>query len=293
MNDTLSMKALRIAAPYLSKFRDRILVVKMGGAILEDDRALASATEQIAMLWQVGIKVVVVHGGGQSVDALCARLGIETHKVAGRRVTSPEALTAVEMTLTGTVSNRILGAFRRAGVPAVSVSGLDAGLLVSTQRAPVKIDGQAVDFGKVGDISETHPQILFDLMASGYVPLVAPLSATAEGEPLNTNADTAACEIALAVQALKLVFLVDVPGICRDITKPETLVMYATWTQVEDLIADGTITGGMLPKVESAHKALLGGVQAVHLVNGRDPEGLLTELFTNEGSGTMIDIPKS
>lgn len=293
MTSPMAMKALRIAAPYLSKFRGRVLVIKIGGEILENESAMQSVGEQLAMLWQVGIQVVIVHGGGNSVDQVCERIGLETKKVDGRRITSPEVLEVIEMTLAGTVQVKLLKSLQNHDLPTIGLTGVDSGLITAKKREPVVKDGVALDFGQVGDIVDVKPNVLTDLLDAGFLPVVAPLTADAEGNSYNTNADTVAAHLAKAMNAHKLLFIVGVPGVCRDINRPETLVPYATWDQVEKLISEGVISGGMLPKLASAKIALDGGVSAVHLVGGNVADSLLTELFTNEGSGTMIDLATS
>lgn len=289
MSDALSMKALRIAAPYLSRFRDQILVIKVGGETVANPENLATICDQVAILKNVGIKVVLVHGGGNSLDEYCTANNLETQKVNGRRITSPEVLEAAIMVFKGNVQTKILQACFRSELAAVGVSGVDSGQIQATKRPPKTVNGETVDYGQVGDITEINPEFIKGLLQANLTPVVAPLAITKEGNVLNVNADTVAAKLAEALQALKLMFVVNVPGLCRDITKPETLVPYASWDQIEAFIQDGTISGGMLPKMDAAKVALDAGVSAVHIVDGRLSDGLLTELFTNEGSGTMID----
>lgn len=287
------MEALRTAAPYLSQFRGQTFVVKLGGEVIENPAWLRSAIEQIALLWHLGIRIVTVHGGGNAADEVSRRLGLTPEKVNGRRVTDAAALEVVKMTLAGRVHVDLLSAFRAVQLPCVGLSGLDSGLLVATKRPPVQVDGKTVDFGFVGDIAEVQPKVVTDLLDSGYLPVIAPLSATAEGEPLNTNADTVASAIAQAIGAEKLVFVVAVPGVLRDVAQPSSLIPFMTLADADEAMASGLAQGGMLPKLKAATEALRGGVHAVHLIGAGVADAMLTEVFTNEGSGTMIQAEPS
>jgi acetylglutamate kinase len=287
------MKALRDAAPYLHQFRGQIFVVKLGGETMENPAVLKGVVEQLALLWHLGIKLVLVHGGGTAVDALSTRLGIKAQKVNGRRVTSPEALEVVKMTLKGSVQADLLGILGGFSLPAVGLTGLDAGMVVSTRRPPVEIDGKKVDFGHVGDVKRTDPALLQHLLAGGYLPVIAPLTASESGEVFNTNADTVAAEIAVALGAEKLFFVLKAPGVCRNVNAPETVIPFLTLKEAESLVAEGVAAGGMMPKIKAAGTALHGGVRAVQIVGAEAEDGLLREVFTNEGAGTMIQLGES
>lgn len=286
------MQALRTAAPYIRKFRGAVFVVKLGGEVLDAPDAVRSVAEQADLLWQLGIRLVVVHGGGSAIDRLTEKSGLEVEKVAGRRVTSPDVLEAVKMTLGGSVHLDLVAAFVAAGLPAVGLTGLDAAMLPATRRPPVSMDVEGerrtVDFGSVGDLGTIDAQLPKDLLAGGYMPVVAPLTSDGAGNVLNTNADTVAAALAAAMGAEKLLFLLRVPGILRDPNDPSTVVPFATTSNLAELEASGVVTGGMLPKLAATRKALEGGVTAVHLLSAFAPEALLIELFTNEGIGTMI-----
>lgn len=286
------MDALRTAAPFLSQFRGQAFVVKLGGEVLEAPTALRNVAEQLALLWHLGMRLVIVHGGGTAIDEFSHKLGVRVKKFAGRRVTSDEALDVVKMTLAGQTHVDLLAALRGVGLPVVGLTGLDAGLLNAHKRPPVEIeeDGEKreVDFGWVGDVDSVNVDLLKHQLDGGYLPVIAPLSGNAEGHVFNTNADTAAAEVAAAMQAEKLIFVLSVPGVLRDVENPGSVVPFLKLSEVEGLIQDGTVSKGMLPKLAATRKAIERGVHSVHLISGLTPDALLTEVFTNEGSGTMI-----
>ena len=231
---------------------------------------------------------MIVHGGGAGLDKLCADMGLATRKVAGRRVTSPEVLDAAKMAFKGKIQMDFLADLGAAGIPAVGLSGQDAGLIRSRRRPPVVVDGEPVDYGMVADVEGVDPALLAHLLAGGYVPVVAPFSATGEGQLLNTNADTVAAEVAAALKVEKLFFVLKVPGLLSDPADPSSLVTLADRARLDELAAAGAVKDGMRPKLAAARKALDAGVASVHLVSGVIPDAILTEVFTNEGSGTML-----
>lgn len=279
---------LRSAARYVRQFRSKIFVVKLGGELLDDPQLRRNVCAQLAVLWSFSIPLVIVHGGGTGLDSLCETMGLPTEKVAGRRVTPPEVLEAAKMAFKGRLQMDLLADLEGAGVPTVGLSGLDGGLLRAEKRPPVMVDGQLVDFGLVGDVKAVDPALLKHLIAGGYVPVVAPFTADASGQVFNTNADTVAASLAQALGAEKLFFLLAVPGLLRDVREPSSLVPFADLKDLAVLEGEGVVQGGMRPKVTAAKAALRGGVPAVHLVSGLGQDALLTEVFTNEGSGTML-----
>ncbi len=283
---------LRRALPYLRLYRGRTFVVKAGGALCSQRDALQDIAEQVGVLRELGIKVVVVHGGGPQTTEMSARLGIATTFVAGRRVTSDEALDVAVMTLNGTVNTAFLAAFRAAEVPAIGLSGVDAGQIKVRRRPPreMEVDGipTTIDFGRVGDVVSLDPAPLFRLLESGFVPVVSPLSADDSGQVLNVNADTVAALIARTLGAEKLFFLTDTPGLLEQAADPSSLVSFVDLAGIDAMKARGAIAGGMLPKVEAAREALTQGVGRVHLVGWRSPSGILREVFTNVGAGTLV-----
>jgi acetylglutamate kinase len=280
--------ALRSAARHVRRFRGKTFVVKVGGELIDRPESRASISEQLALLWSFSIPIVIVHGGGTSVDALCESLGLPAVKVAGRRVTPPEVLRAAGMALKGDAQVRLLASLLSAGLPAVGLSGQDAGLVTASRRPPVEVDGIEVDFGMVGDITGVDPALVARLVEGGFVPVVAPLTAGPDGAVYNTNADSVAAALAVALRAEKLLFLVGVPGLLQHPADPSSLVPFADLAAVEALVASGAVRGGMRPKLDAARHALEGGVASVHLVSGAGPDNLLVEIFTNEGSGTML-----
>lgn len=281
-------RILRSAARYVNRFRDRIFVIKLGGELLADAACRRAIAEQLAVLWRFSIPVVLVHGGGGELDRLCGRLGIPVEKVAGRRRTGPEVLSAAKMGFAGLLQTDLLADLRAAGLSPVGLSGVDAGLVEAARRPPVEVDGEIVDFGAVGDIRALRPAIVRELLAAGHLPVVASLTGNDAGEVFNTNADTLAAELAGALGAEKLFYLLELPGLLADVDDPASLVTEIDPAGLRAMSADGRIAGGMRPKAEAVIRALQAGVARVHLVSGREPDALLEEVFTNEGSGTMV-----
>jgi acetylglutamate kinase len=287
-----AMAGLTRALPYIRLYKGRAFVVKLGGAAASDPGALRALAEQVNVLREVGIKVVIVHGGGPQATALAGRLGVETRMVGGRRVTTPEALEAVVMAVNGSVRTAVLAACRAVDLPAIAVSGVDAGLVRARRRPPVEVDEgrgpEVVDFGEVGDVVAVRREPLDALLAAGYVPVVSPISADDDGRVLNVNADTVAAAVAVALDAEKLVFLTETPGILEDLADPSSMVSCVDLAGLDAMEARGALGGGMRPKVVAARAALASGVRRVHIVGFRQKFGLLMEVFTNEGAGTLI-----
>jgi len=279
---------LKDAAKYIRVFRDKPFVVKIGGDILADAALRQSICGQIALLHSFAIPLVVVHGGSGAIDALCEQLKLTSHKLAGRRITSPEVLQASKMALRGCVQMDLLHAMQTAGLQAVGLSGQDARTVLSHRRAPVTLNGEAVDFGCVGDIDAVDTTLLRHLLAGGYVPVIAPFTVDANHDVLNTNADSVAAAIAIALGVQKLFFVVKVAGLLSHPDDASSLLPLADLEKIAALESNGVIRGGMLPKMAAAKSALAAGVGSVHIVSGILPDAILTEVFTNEGSGTMI-----
>ncbi len=279
---------LKDAAKYVRAFRDQPFVVKIGGDIIADPALRKSVCGQLALLHGFAIPLVVVHGGAPALDSLAQKLGLTTQKIAGRRVTSPEVLEASKMALKGAAQMDLLSAMHAAGLHAVGLSGQDAEMLRSHRRGPVEVDGQTVDFGRVGDIDHADPKLLQHLLNGGYVPVVAPFTADENHEVLNTNADTVAAATAVALQVRKLFFVVKAPGLLSNPEDPSTLLPLVDLARVRELEDSGAIQGGMRPKIAAARSALAGGVQNIHIVSGVLSDAILAEVFTNEGSGTMF-----
>jgi acetylglutamate kinase len=278
---------------YVRAYRGRTFVVKLGGEILGDLRARDSIAAQVGLLHSLGIRVVVVHGGGSQASALSRRLGHEPVVVAGRRITDDAQLEVAKMVFAGTVHVDLLAAFRRSHVPAVGLTGVDADLLSANRRPAVPVRGddgveRIVEFGHVGDIVSVDPSVLETLLASGFVPVVASLAGNRDGEVLNVNADTVAERLAVALHAAKLLLLTGAPGVLRDREDPATLVSFADRDDVLGLLRSGAVAGGMRPKVEACVRAAEGGVPRTHILDGRANDALLLEVFTGAGCGTMI-----
>ncbi|MBI5836729.1 MAG: acetylglutamate kinase [Candidatus Eisenbacteria bacterium] len=285
--------SLEAAAPFVKHFRGSTFVVKLSGAVLDDAGATDAVAAQLALLDALGIRLVLVHGGGAQADRLGERLGVPQKRVAGRRVTDDATLEVVSMAFSGPVRNALLGALRRHGLSAVGLSGLDARLTSAVKRPPLAVreaGGPPVttDFGHVGDIAEVHPGVLRDLMEAGHVPVVTSLAGDDEGHLYNVNADTLAAALAAALGAAKLVLLTTVPGLLRDVAQPSSVISCLDLEACREMADSGAVGGGMLPKLEACRNALLKGVDRVHLVDGLKPNALLREIFTNEGCGTLI-----
>ena len=285
---TAEATALKHAVPYIRIFKGKTFVLKAGGGALERESTARDLIEQIEVLHQVGIRVVLVHGGGTQSTDLARALGAETRFVEGRRVTDAKALEVATMVLNGAVNTHLLAVCRSVGLPAVGVSGVDAGLIQARKRPPVRVGGEMVDFGFVGDVEGVDPKVLTDLMDAGYVPVVSPLSAAEDGTVLNINADTIASALAVALQAEKLLFLTGAPGILERADDPGSLVSYTDLAGLRRLKDEGGLLRGMLPKTSAIEAAIQGGVRRVHILSHDLPDGLLAEVFTNEGVGTLV-----
>ena len=268
-------RTLLEALPYMREHFGRTVVVKLGGASLEDPRLVERFAEDVALLRMVGVRPVVVHGGGKQVTALSERLGIRPEFRDGLRVTNAETLEVARMVLVGSVNKGLVGHVNRAGVPALGLCGEDGDLLLARQRHE--------DLGFVGDIQTVNVELLRHLMESA-VPVLASVATDGRGQSFNVNADDAAAAVAVALGAAKLVMLTDVPGVLRD----DELVSEMAASEAEALIDAGVVTGGMVPKLRAASASVAGGVERAHIVDGRVEHALILELFTREGMGTML-----
>jgi acetylglutamate kinase len=281
--------ALRHAVPYLRVYKRKVFVLKAGGDAFLSDETTRALMEQIGILHQVGIRVVLVHGGGPQSTALSKRLGLETRMVEGRRVTDAQTLEVSTMVLNGEINTRIVAVCRALGVPAIGVSGVDGGLIQATKRPPVKqSSGETVDYGFVGDIHGIDSSIIVKQLENDLVPIVSPLSSDDHGVLLNINADTVAAAIATELKAEKFILATGAPGILESIEDPRSLISYLDRQGLRRLRDEGKISGGMLPKVAAIERALAGGVPRVHVISFSQPDSLLLEVFTNEGTGTLV-----
>jgi len=284
---------LKGALRYVRAYRDQVFVVKLGGEVLADLEALDGMAAQVSLLSSLGIRLVVVHGGGPQATALSRRLGHEPRMVAGRRVTDDEALGVAKMVYAGQLNVDLIAALREHQVQAVGLSGVDADLLTAHRRPPVEMVDDAgalitLDYGHVGDIDRVDPRVLVTLLDARFVPVVASLAGDDDGHVYNVNADTVAEALAVALRAQKLIFLTGAPGVLRDRSDPASLVAFADPDDLAGLMSNGAIAGGMRPKVEACIRAATGGVERTHIIDGRAPDAILLEVFTGAGCGTMI-----
>jgi acetylglutamate kinase len=287
----LAIRALRSAAPYIRMYKGKTFVVKAGGGVFTDADSTRLLIEQLAILHYFGVRVVMVHGGGPQLTALSESLGIATQMVNGRRVTDQQSIDVTSMVLNGLINTRILAICRDLNIDAVGISGVDAGLVRAHRRAPVKLDDgsdRTIDYGFVGDIDSVDTAVLLKLLDNGLMPVVSPLSADEKGVLLNINADTVAAAIGAAVQAEKLILCTGAPGILENAADPGSLISYTDLRGLQRLRAAGALLDGMLPKAQAIEDALRGGVRRVHIVSYKSGEGILGEVFTNEGTGTLV-----
>lgn len=272
------------ALPYLQKFRDSRVVVKYGGSAMVQEQLKLGTARDLALMESIGIDPIVVHGGGPEITAVMDRMGLEPVFHQGQRVTDEAALEIAEMVLAGKLNGEIVGRINQAGGRAVGLSGKDGMLILAEKH-----QGTAErDMGFVGDVKRVNPQVLDLLTREGFIPVVSPIGVGEDGQTYNINADFVAAEVAVAVAARKLVLLTDVRGIMRDPKNPATLIPTIRVGEVEGLIREGIIQGGMIPKVRAALRALEGGVRKTHILDGRVPHCLLLEMFTDAGIGTEI-----
>jgi len=283
-----TVRALKGAAPYVRLYKGKVFVVKAGGAVFADNASTRVLIEQIAILHHLGIRVVLVHGGGPQLDEMQRSLGIEPRMVKGRRVTDSQSIDVTTMVLNGLINTRILAICRELGIDAVGISGVDAGLVRARRRPPVEIDGETVDYGFVGDIVGVDASLLVKQLDAGLMPVVSPLSSDEAGCVLNINADTIAAQIGASLGAEKLILCTGAPGILEDLADPSSLVSYTDLQGLAGLAAAGSFADGMLPKATAIEGAIRGGVRRVHVISYKVPDSLLAEVFTNEGTGTLI-----
>ena len=282
------VSALKHAAPYIRLFKGKVFVLKAGGEIFADPVQTSALMEQVGILHQVGIRVVLIHGGGPQSTELATALGLDTQFVDGRRVTDGASLDVATMVLNGQINTRVLAACRDLHIPAVGISGVDAGLIRAHRRPPVEREGKEVDYGFVGDIDSVEIDILVKQLDNGLMPVVSPLSCDETGTLLNINADTVAAAIAAELGAEKLILLTGAAGVLEDVNDPHSLISYIDRAALDKLRDDGKLADGMLPKAAAIDAALADGVSRVHVISYKVPDSLLLEVFTNEGTGTLV-----
>jgi acetylglutamate kinase len=289
-DQSLAIRALKSAAPYIRLYKGKTFVVKAGGGVFGDTEATRVLIEQIAILHYFGVRVVMVHGGGPQTTEISEALGVSARMVEGRRITDQKAIDVAAMVLNGLINTRILGICRDLNIDAVGISGVDAGLVRAHRRPPVKIasTGETVDYGFVGDIDGIDTTVVRKLLDNGLMPVISPLSADETGALLNINADTVAAAIGAALGAEKLILCTGAPGILERVEDPTSVISYTDLRGLQRLREEGRIVEGMLPKAKAIESAIQGGVRRIHVVSYKSPEGILSEVFTNEGSGTLI-----
>lgn len=280
------------ALPYIRAFRDKLFVVKFGGELLRDREHLDAIASDLTLLSMVGIRLVVVHGGGPQANELSESLGFEPNLVAGRRVTDEAALEVAKMVFAGKINTEVISALQKHGSRAVGLTGIDGGLIRAHRRPLTRIvDGgetREVDFGYVGDVDSVDAQVVTDLVGKNFVPVVSSLAADAAGTILNINADTIASELAAALEAEKLITMTSVPGVYKDFESQSEIYSVLTAEEARRLIDDGTAGKGMGPKLAAAARAAERGVREAHIINGLTRHSLLLETFTTQGIGTMV-----
>ena len=283
MNKVLAKAEVLIEAlPYIQKFNRKIIVVKYGGSAMSNEELQRNVIQDVTLLKLVGFKPIIVHGGGKEISHWVGKVGKEAEFINGLRVTDEETMEIAEMVL-GRVNKRLVSMVQKLGVNAIGISGKDGALLKVD-----KMFSAGQDIGFVGDIKEVNEKILIDLLEKDFIPIVAPIGLDDDYNTYNINADDAACAIAKAVGADKLVFLTDIEGLYKDINDKDSFISRLTADQADQLIAEGFIGGGMLPKLNNCTSAIKNGVNNVHILDGRIPHCLLLEIFTKNGIGTAI-----
>jgi len=285
---------LKQALPYFRRYKNKTFVIKLGGGILKDKKSLDNIAQDISLLYQIGIKVIVVHGGGYQATELSKKLGIIPKIIEGRRITDEKTLEVVKMVLAGKINHEILTVLKKYGVKCVGLSGIDGNIIKAKRREPVKHINEKtgkmdnLDFGYVGDITGINNELIMTLLEHEYMPVVSSLGDDGQGNILNINADTVASNIAISIKAFKLIIMTDVNGILSNPEDSTSTLYYVSREDILKLIKEGMIRGGMLPKINESLEAVENGVKRVHIINGSTENALLIEIFTNRGVGTAI-----
>lgn len=276
------------ALPYIKKFHGKKILIKYGGHAMVDDEAKSSTARDTVLLKYVGMKPLIVHGGGPEISRSMDKLGKEPKFIKGLRVTDEETMEIIEMVLVGKISTEIVSELIKHEGQAISLSGKDSSLIFAHKKEASKIDEEIVDLGLVGEVDCVNTDLLDMFLDNDYIPVISPVGIAKDGTSLNLNADTAAGEVASAVGAEKLIILTDVPGVLRDPDDPSSLIEKIKVDEIPGLIEEGVISGGMIPKIETCVDAIENGVKSCHIIDGRKKHSLLLEVFTTEGIGTMI-----
>lgn len=289
-----TLDLLREALPYIQRFKGKTFVVKFSGKVTEDKDNLASLSEELALLHQVGIRVCVIHGGGKQLSELAEKLGVVQTVIEGRRVTDDDTLDLAKMIFRGKINTEILSALRHRGIEAVGLSGVDGGVIKAVRRPPKNVlnketgEMESVDYGNVGDIVNVDTRLIELLLGGNYLPVISSLAADDSGKVFNINADTIAAEIAVSLKAEKLILLSDVNGIYLDPNDHATKIDRLSASDAFRMIKSGKARGGMIPKLQNLTSLLSRGIGSAHVISGTERNSLLAEVFTDEGTGTMI-----
>jgi len=292
--NTQKLDLLREALPYIQRFKGKTFVVKFSGKVTENKENLASLAEELALLHQVGIKICVIHGGGKQLSELAEKLGVAQTVIEGRRVTDDDTLELAKMIFAGKINTDILAALRQRGIHAVGLSGVDGNIVHAEKRPPKEFtdkktgEKKTVDFGNVGDVLQINSNLLSLLLDADYLPVISSLGADDEGQIFNINADTIAAEIAVQLSAEKLILLSDVNGIYLDPADAATKLSQLSVRDAQSMIESGAASGGMIPKLQNLINIVQRGVRSAHVIGGNERNALLSEVFTDQGTGTMI-----
>ena len=281
------------ALPYIKKFHEKKILIKYGGHAMVDEDAMSSTVRDTVLLKYVGMEPLIVHGGGPEISRSMDKLGKEPKFIKGLRVTDEETMGIIEMVLVGKISTDIVSQISYHDGKGISLSGKDSRLIFAHKKPATKVTGESgseeeIDLGLVGEIDCINTDLLEMFLKNNYIPVISPVGIANDGSSLNLNADTAAGEIASSVDSEKLIILTDVPGVLRDPNDPDSLIQRIKVDEVPDLIEEGVISGGMIPKIETCVKAINDGVKSCHIIDGRKKHSLLLEIFTKNGIGTMI-----
>lgn len=268
------------ALPYIKRYTGKIVVVKYGGSAMKDENLKQKVMLDLVLLWTIGVKVVLVHGGGPEINAVMAKLGKKTEFIDGLRVTDKETVEIVQMVLAGKVNKTLVNQLEGKGAKAIGLSGMDGRLIEAEQKDE--------RLGYVGNITKINAQPIYDLLDMGYIPVISTIGCDRQGNAYNINGDTAAAEIAGALKAERFILMTDIDGVLRDKDDPSTLISEISREDADKYCAEGVISGGMIPKVKSCFDAIDEGVKSTVIINGTVPHAILTELLTNEGCGTMF-----
>lgn len=282
ISDSMKAQVLTDALPYIQKYYGKTVVVKYGGNAMINPELKQAVMSDIILLTLVGIKIVLIHGGGPEISGMLKKLGIESKFVNGLRYTDKETAEVVQMVLAGKTNKDLVSLIERSGGKAVGLCGIDGAMIKA------KAMEEEFDYGFVGDITEIDPRPIEKVLEEGYIPVIATVGIDENGQVYNINADTAAAEIAAALKAENIITLTDIPGLLRDVNDPKTLISEIHVDEVYELIESGIITGGMIPKMKSCEKAVRSGVKKAVMIDGRIPHSILIEMFSNEGIGTLM-----